>query len=118
MKMEVSKDFSFEAAHSLPHLPEGHKCRNKHGHSYRIRVCCCGDVDSRFGWVVDYADIAAAVDPVIAMLDHHDLDAFLSPSTAEKLSAFLWECVKPKLPSLFYVEVYETASTCVRYLGE
>lgn len=30
--------FTFEAAQSLPHLPEGHPCRRLHGHTYRIEV--------------------------------------------------------------------------------
>ncbi|MGS9121425.1 6-carboxytetrahydropterin synthase, partial [Salmonella enterica subsp. enterica serovar Infantis] len=27
------KDFTFEAAHRLPHVPEGPKCGRRHGHS-------------------------------------------------------------------------------------
>ncbi|HEV7426648.1 MAG TPA: 6-carboxytetrahydropterin synthase, partial [Thermoanaerobaculia bacterium] len=29
--VELVKDFRFEAAHFLPHVPEGHKCRRMHG---------------------------------------------------------------------------------------
>lgn len=67
----VSKDFSFEAAHSLPHLPVGHKCRNVHGHSYRFRVECTGPLDAR-GFVVDFAEISAAVKPIVERIDHRE----------------------------------------------
>ena len=30
--MEIWKEFTFEAAHLLPNVPEGHKCRRLHGH--------------------------------------------------------------------------------------
>ncbi len=114
MNYTVSKTFSFEAAHSLPHLPEGHKCRNLHGHSYVIEVFCQGPLDQR-GFVVDYADISAAVDPIIKRLDHQNLNDILPFSTtAENLAAWLWPYVFNVLPSLVRIDVHETAKTCVR----
>ena len=66
----VGKEFRFEAAHSLPHLPEGHKCKRQHGHSYRFRVDISGPVDGR-GFVIDYAEIHAAIFPLVEeKLDH------------------------------------------------
>lgn len=85
----VSKEFNFEAAHSLPHLPEGHKCRRPHGHSYRFRVEVDGELDER-GFVVDYAEIGRVVDPLLAILDHHNLNEVMDvPSTSENLAAWL-----------------------------
>lgn len=117
---EVSKEFRFEAAHSLPHLPEGHKCKRLHGHSYRVVVICRGELDDR-GFVVDYAEIAAAVLPITdGMLDHRNLDEVLAanrggPSTAENLAAWIYPRIKKALPSLYQIEVHETATTLVRY---
>ena len=54
--MEIWKDFTFEAAHRLPNLPEGHKCTRLHGHSYRVRIYVEGDLDPELEWVVDFAD--------------------------------------------------------------
>jgi 6-pyruvoyl tetrahydropterin synthase/QueD family protein len=34
----VTKTFKFDAAHRLFTMPETHKCRNIHGHSYVVRV--------------------------------------------------------------------------------
>ena len=43
--MDVFREFTFEAAHRLPHVPDGHKCGRLHGHSYRVEVHVRGDVD-------------------------------------------------------------------------
>lgn len=114
MKYTVSKRFTFEAAHSLPHLPEGHKCRNLHGHSYVIEVFCEGPLDQR-GFVVDYAEISAAVGPIVAILDHSNLNEILPcVTTAENLAAWLWPYIFNVLPSIVRIDVHETAKTCVR----
>ncbi|EEW8595914.1 6-carboxytetrahydropterin synthase, partial [Escherichia coli] len=34
MSTTLFKDFTFEAAHRLPHVPQGHKCGRLHGHSF------------------------------------------------------------------------------------
>ena len=53
MAMEIFKEFSFEAAHRLPHVPEGHKCARLHGHSFRVAVHVRGPLDPTLGWVMD-----------------------------------------------------------------
>ena len=114
MKFTVSKRFSFEAAHSLPHLPPGHKCRNLHGHSYVVELFCSAPLDAR-GFVVDFAEISSAMRPVLDRLDHQNLNDILpGPSTAENLGAWLLEQLSPALPSLRCVDVRETARTCAR----
>lgn len=113
MKFTVSKDFSFEAAHSLPHLPLGHKCRNLHGHSYRFVIECSAPLDAR-GFVVDYAEISAVVDPIVARLDHQNLnELFPFFTTAENISAWLFEEVSKHLP-VSAVIFHETQKTVVR----
>src|SRR5690606_26317636 len=42
--MEIYKEFTFEAAHRLPFVPEGHKCARLHGHSFMVRISVSGDV--------------------------------------------------------------------------
>lgn len=114
MKFTVSKRFAFEAAHSLPYLPVGHKCRNLHGHSYVVEVFCSGPLDAR-GFVVDFAEISAAMGPVVERLDHQNLNEILPiATTAENLGAWIMEQVSPALPTLTAVHVHETARTCAR----
>jgi len=113
----VTRNFSFEAAHSLPHLPEGHKCRDLHGHSYRVHVEVRGGLDER-GFVVDYGEIKQAVDPLIARLDHKNLnDLFDFPTTSEHLAAWLFHEIRKSLPGLSRIVLYETTGTSVIYEG-
>lgn len=114
MIFTVTKDFSFEAAHSLPHLPPDHKCSRLHGHSYRFRVECTGPMDDR-GFVIDYAEISEAVEPIIDRLDHQNINQFIRPSTAENLAAMLWKWIKPEIDCLSGIVVFETANTSVIY---
>lgn len=113
MKFTVSKRFAFEAAHSLPHLPEGHKCRNMHGHSYVVEIFCTGPLDKR-GFVIDYAEISEAVKPILDNLDHQNLNEVLPfDTTAENIARWLFLHLSDTLKSLSRVDVYETAKTCV-----
>ena len=107
MNMELAKTFRFEAAHHLPNVPADHKCRRVHGHSFRVVVRVRGPVDPHTGWVMDYADIAAAFGPVHAALDHRHLNdvAGLSNPTSELLAAWIWERLLPALPGLWSITV-------------
>jgi 6-pyruvoyltetrahydropterin/6-carboxytetrahydropterin synthase len=113
----VTRNFSFEAAHSLPHLPAGHKCRDLHGHSYRVRVEVRGSLDER-GFVVDYGEIKQAVDPLITRLDHKNLnDLFDFPTTSEHLAAWMFQEIRKSLPGLSRIVLHETTGTSVIYEG-
>jgi 6-pyruvoyltetrahydropterin/6-carboxytetrahydropterin synthase len=117
--MKIFKDFSFEAAHYLPHVPTTHKCRNLHGHSYKVRVFLNGEPDPILGWVMDFADLKAVVLEVLILLDHHclnDVNGLENP-TAENLAKWLWNKIKPKLPQLYEVQVNETSESGCLYDG-
>ena len=72
--MRLEKTFCFEAAHWLPNVPEGHKCKRMHGHSFRVTVVVEGNVDPEAGWVMDYGVISKAFAPLDAQLDHYLLN--------------------------------------------
>src|SRR5687768_3794495 len=74
MRMRLEHDVRFEAAHWLPRVPEGHRCRRVHGHSYQLVVVVEGEVDPEMGWVVDYYVMQEAVMPVVGALDHRLLN--------------------------------------------
>ena len=117
--MELRKSFQFEAAHLLPHLPEGHKCRRLHGHSFRAEIVVAGPLDPRLGWVTDYADISEAFDPLWKQLDHRYLNEVpgLENPTSEILALWIWERLKPNLPQLVEVVVAETCTARCVYRG-
>src|SRR5882724_1790886 len=119
MNVRLSKSFHFEAAHDLPTFPEGHKCRRLHGHSFRFDVIVEGDVDPEKGYLIDYGDIKAIVDPIVRRLDHYYLNEIegLKNPTSENLARWLWDRVKPMLPYLTQITVFETCSTACEYRG-
>ncbi len=117
--VELVKDFRFEAAHWLPKVPEGHKCRRMHGHSFRGEVAVRGIVDPATGWLIDFADLKRAVDPLVAQLDHYLLNEVegLANPTSEVLAAWLWERLAPSVPLLFRITIEETCTTRCHYFG-
>ena len=118
--MEIFKDFTFEAAHRLPNVPEGHKCARLHGHSYRVVVHVEGPIGDESGWVCDFADISAAVAPVRDLVDHrylNEVDGLENP-TSEVLARWLWVRLADALPGLSQITVHETCTSGCTYRGE
>jgi 6-pyruvoyl tetrahydropterin synthase/QueD family protein len=74
MNTTLYKDFSFEAAHRLPNVPEGHKCGRLHGHSFVVRLEITGEVDKHTGWIIDFAELKAIFKPTLDRLDHYYLN--------------------------------------------
>ena len=118
--MEVLKVFSIEAAHWLPNVPEGHKCRRMHGHSFQVQISVEGPLDPRLGWVMDFADLKAAFQPIEDALDHRCLNdvAGLENPTSENLARWIWQRLKPELPALSQVIVRETCTSGCVYKGD
>lgn len=118
--MEIYKDFSFDAAHFLPHVPLTHKCRNMHGHTYRVRVFLSGQPGIDSGWIMDFKELKDLVSPVIDRLDHQLINdvAGLENPTAENITVWIWNQVKPLLPALSRIELKETPTTGVIYNGK
>ena len=118
--MEIFREFTFEAAHRLPNVPEGHKCSRFHGHSYRVSVHVSGAVDEAQGWVMDFGDIKLAFAPVSERLDHYYLNevAGLENPTSETLARWIWKELHPRLTSLSMITVRETCTSGCTYRGE
>ena len=118
--MELCKRFSIEAAHRLPNVPAGHKCARLHGHSFHVEIHVRGPVDERAGWVMDFADLKAAFEPIFARLDHNYLNEIpgLENPTSENLARWIWHELKPALPLLCRVVVNETCTSGCLYEGD
>jgi 6-pyruvoyltetrahydropterin/6-carboxytetrahydropterin synthase len=117
--VEIFKEFTFEAAHRLPNVRPGHKCARLHGHSFRVEVHVRGDVDAESGWVLDFADIKDAFEPLFEQLDHNYLNEIegLSNPTSEMLARWIWNHLQPALPSLGKIVVRETCTSGCVYGG-
>ena len=109
-----------ESAHRLPNTPEGHKCRNLHGHSFRVRLHVEGLVDGHAGWVTDFADIEEKFMPFHKILDHNYLNEVegLENPTSENIAKWIWDKLKPVLPELTGVTLFETCDGAAIYRGE
>ena len=117
--MEIWKKFTFEAAHMLPNVPDGHKCKRLHGHSYYVQVHVAGDLDPELAWVMDFADIGAAFAPLHRVLDHNYLNEIegLENPTSENIARWIWDRLAPQLPLLTKVVVGETCTAGCVYTG-
>ncbi len=110
MEYELVKTFRFEAAHSLPNVPDGHKCKRLHGHGYRVDIHVTGRPDPTTGWVVDFGDIKRIVEAVLDELDHRNLNDIpgLENSTSERLGEYILSRITGDLPGLSAVTIWES----------
>ena len=117
MSMTITQAFTFEAAHHLPHVPETHRCRRLHGHSYRVELRLEGEVDAHTGFVVDFFEVEKVFQPLLERLDHHLLNEIegLENPTAENIALWIHTRVKPALPMLVAVKLFETPMCWAEY---
>lgn len=129
--MKISKEFKWEMGHRLPF--HSGKCKNIHGHTYKMRVEIEGDLDSN-GMVMDYYDVSSVISPLIDELDHSfivkdddsEVIEFLNKlnskkivvpfeTTAENITIYMLQKIKEKITSdrikKIKVRVYETEKT-------
>lgn len=73
-KIRITKQFDFETGHAL-HGYDG-KCRNVHGHSYKLSVTVIGtpiqDTENvKYGMVIDFKDLKKIVkEEIVDVFDH------------------------------------------------
>jgi len=117
---ELSKQFRFEAAHTLERAIDAEGSRRIHGHSYRAEVVIRGKADPNTGMVVDLGLFERALEVARLGLDHHFLDDVpgLGPATMENLTVWIWRKVSGTCGSLARVTVHRdsTGDTC-SYFG-
>lgn len=119
-RVMVSKEFSFDAAHHL-HDYEG-KCKNLHGHTYKVIFGLSGFVDDR-GLMIDFGDIKEIWKSEIEIfLDHRYLNETLPPmnTTAENMVVWIYEKMSVSLSNrqelyrgarVEFVRLYETPTS-------
>ncbi|GMA60134.1 6-carboxytetrahydropterin synthase QueD [Alicyclobacillus fastidiosus] len=90
-RVALTKEFTFDAAHHL-HLYDG-KCKNLHGHTYRLVVTVSGYVNE-IGLVIDFSDLKRIYQTTIEdKLDHQYLNEVLPAmnTSAENMVVWMWE---------------------------
>lgn len=115
--MLLRVEFQFNAAHRLP-LYEG-PCFNTHGHNYMLIVLVESEVDPKTGMSTDFGTIQKTVrKQALDQIDHNDLNQFVDNPTAENVVSWIWERLRPALPGLAELQLYETLDCGVIYRGE
>ena len=117
--MKIFKEFTFDSAHFLPNVPDGHKCKNIHGHTYLLTVFFEGPLVEHLEWVVDFAVVKNVINPIINQVDHkliNDIEGLENP-TCERLAVWLWNKIKPQMPQLAEIKLNETPTSGVVYNG-
>jgi 6-pyruvoyltetrahydropterin/6-carboxytetrahydropterin synthase len=120
MNVRLVHEFKFEAAHRLPKVPPGHKCARLHGHSFKVELAIAGPVNPETGWFIDFGDVYDLWKPLHDKLDHHYLNEIpgLENPTSEVLAKWIWDQMRPSLPSLVQVTLFETCDARCEYRGE
>ena len=110
--------FRFEAAHELPNVPKGHQCGRMHGHGFEV-ILHAKQALNESDMGVDFDLLADFWSPLYRELHYaclNDLPGLENP-TSEMLAAWLWKRLKPQLPELSWITVYETVTAGCHYDG-
>ena len=115
----VWRRYKFQAAHRLPNVPLGHKCGRMHGHGFEVIVHANQDLGSR-ALSIDYDHLDELWQPLQADLNYKCLNEIegLANPTSEIISSWLWDRLKPVLPELSWVTVFETGSCGANFDGK
>ncbi|GAA4256583.1 6-carboxytetrahydropterin synthase QueD [Dactylosporangium darangshiense] len=117
----IGKSFGFSAAHRLPGLPKGHKCRRRHGHNFTAQVVLGADQLVPPGFVADFGDLDRFRRYLNRRLDHRDLNTVLDePPTCENLARHLAAWFLEHMPAhlsdaLVRITVSESDSSWAAY---
>jgi len=117
-RAHVWRRYSFQAAHRLPNVPQGHKCGRMHGHGFEVIIHATQELAGKqIG--VDYDQIDAFWTPIAAELDHaclNDIKGLENP-TSELIASWIWGRLKKAFPELTWITVYETATCGAHFDG-
>ena len=132
----VTKTVKFDAAHILTN----HQglCKNLHGHTYRVDVSVVQAEGDTSDMVIDFKELKRIATEVIcdrfdhafiyntesngereiaAVVERNGMRTVAIPfrSTAENLAKMFFGDLKPRIPGLAAVKVWETADSCAEY---
>jgi 6-pyruvoyltetrahydropterin/6-carboxytetrahydropterin synthase len=116
--VHIWRRYRFQAAHQLPNVPRGHKCGRMHGHRFEVVIHATQrpNINQQS---IDYDHIDRIWAPIQSELDYQCLNNIegLSNPTSELISSWLWSRLKPSLPELSSVTVFETDSCGANFDG-
>ena len=115
--MRIVKSMNFDAAHYLDHDPNARPYARLHGHSFKMEVVIEGDPSAETGWVVDFGDVAEALEQLHEALDHrllNDVETLERP-TLENICQWAAAKLKARFSGLKQVRVSRPSNgeTCI-----
>ncbi|GGE29828.1 6-pyruvoyltetrahydropterin synthase [Pullulanibacillus camelliae] len=129
----LTRKYHFSSAHRLhsEYLSEEEnvslfgKCNNVygHGHNYYLEVTVAGQPDPVTGMIIDLAELDQAVEAtVLKKFDHKhlnlDTEEFKGVNpTSENVTVVTWNLLKPVIPRLYKIGLYETEKNYFEYYG-
>jgi 6-pyruvoyltetrahydropterin/6-carboxytetrahydropterin synthase len=117
MSISITRIFFFESAHYLP--DHEHKCKNLHGHSYKLEVTVEGDLSSSGssnGMVMDFGRLKKIVQQqIVDRLDHtllnDSLPSAFHPPTAENMCRYAAQQLQAMGVNVTHIRLWETAAS-------
>jgi 6-pyruvoyltetrahydropterin/6-carboxytetrahydropterin synthase len=105
MTVEITQQFTFDAAHQLGAGADEN--RRLHGHSFYVEVTLRGEPQAGTGFLRDFGEVDAALKSVRDVLDHRLLNEVegLGAPTLENLARFIYARAKDKLPEVARVKI-------------
>jgi 6-pyruvoyltetrahydropterin/6-carboxytetrahydropterin synthase len=90
-----------------------------HGHSYKVEIAVAGPVNPDTGWLIDFGVIDDAWAELHVRFDHHNLNEVpgLENSTCENIAVYVWRALRPRIPELSAVTIWETHDSKCTYRG-
>lgn len=119
MNYTVSVERNFSAAHALREYRG--RCERLHGHNWKVRIAFSGRKLNKIGMLVDFTELKAVLDDILAVVDHRYLNEVppfdkINP-TAENIAAYIFSRLQKRIPSVKVAEVQvwesETSSATV-----
>ena len=104
---EITKQFTFEAAHFFPNMPKGHIYRKIHGHSFVVEVTFYGKKDKNNQWVTDFDKVSESLKEIKKKLDHkciNDIKEIGLP-TLENISSWIGKQLKKKYSNVYSIKL-------------
>lgn len=114
----IWRRFRFESAHQLPNVPWGHQCGRMHGHGFEVILHANQNLNGD-DMGVDFdklGDIWSPLNAELHLACLNDIPGLENP-TSEVLASWLWKRIRPALPELSWITVYETVTAGCHYDG-
>lgn len=119
--MDIYREFTFEAAHQIPQLPEWHACGRMHGHTYRVEVWLRAAMPEGKPWFFDWNALDDPIAKILGLVDHRLLNdvAGLSIPSCENVAIWMWKALVAfgAGQHLYKIKIYEGMRSGLEYYG-